>query len=384
MDNVFNFREPSFGVDFDLTPETALTWFRSKGMRPSWRFDDLMAEEHDASFTVARMLDRDMLADVKAEVDRAIEQGSTVREFTDTLRPKLQAKGWWGTDADGNRLGSAWRLETIHRTNVQQAYAVGHWEKIEQQADEAPWLMYDAVDDHRTRPWHAALDNTIKRYDDPFWTTNYPPNGYNCRCQAIQLSDADIEAAGLERKDPPDIPTKEVTDAAGVTRRVPATTDAGFNRNPGRDRLMHLRDVDADKLGQLRETAEQIGQANAVIGSLAAQGDDLPRDVQLVKHSPDDVVVTADMDKLDRVLNERSREIVEGREGKLREFLRSTDKLDIPEVEVNINVGERAAGQFVQINDGRTRVKVLRELGVKTLPIAVPRNQAAEVSRRVR
>jgi len=42
--------------------------------------------------------------------------------------------------------------------------------------------------DENTREEHAKLNGVIKRIDDPFWDKYYPPNGWGCRCEAIQLS----------------------------------------------------------------------------------------------------------------------------------------------------------------------------------------------------
>ena len=33
------------------------------------------------------------------------------------------------------------------------------------------------------------LDGIIKPVDDPFWNTNYPPNGWGCRCNVIQTNE---------------------------------------------------------------------------------------------------------------------------------------------------------------------------------------------------
>ena len=48
--------------------------------------------------------------------------------------------------------------------------------------------MYDARNDDRVRPSHAAMDGIIFRHDDPIWATHYSPNGWNCRCRVRVLT----------------------------------------------------------------------------------------------------------------------------------------------------------------------------------------------------
>ena len=54
-----------------------------------------------------------------------------------------------------------------------------------------------AVMDSSTRPEHAMLNGLVYRYDDPFWNSFYPPNGWNCRCRVNALSDYKLKEKKL-------------------------------------------------------------------------------------------------------------------------------------------------------------------------------------------
>lgn len=66
-----------------------------------------------------------------------------------------------------------------------------------------PYLEYVTKKDNRVRPAHVMLDGIIRRRDDHFWDTFYPPNGWLCRCttktykegQDTDLTDFDMEEA---------------------------------------------------------------------------------------------------------------------------------------------------------------------------------------------
>ncbi|HEU4601570.1 MAG TPA: phage minor head protein [Steroidobacteraceae bacterium] len=245
----------SFGVD--VAPKAALNFFRKKGLKASFSWQDMWQEEHDAAFTVAKMMDVDLLADVKQAVDDAIANGETFAEFAKKLKPELVKRGWWGQAEMEDpltgktrmvQLGSARRLQTIFRTNMQMAYSAGDWEQITETAEDAPYLMYDAIDDNRTRPQHRAWDGTVLRWDNPWWQTHRPPNGWYCRCSTIQLSKYDLQAMGKSVSEAPPVTTREyVNKRSGEISRVPDGIDPGFAYNPGASRQQHLNEQLAAK-----------------------------------------------------------------------------------------------------------------------------------------
>lgn len=287
---------------FTLPPAQAIAYFKAKGLKVTFDWRDMIGAEHASAFTVAKMADLDLLADVQASLDDAIAQGLSFQSWADTITPLLQQKGWWGRQAVTDpltgetivaQLGSPGRLKTIFRTNVQGAYAAGQWEQIQEQKDVAEYLMYDAVDDHRTRPQHAAWDGTVLPVDHDWWNTHYPPNGWNCRCGVIQLSAEDLEDLGLTvTAKAPASPVKNWTNPrTGKVEKVHQGLDPGWNTNLGATRLATLQKLAAEKIKAMdpkaataaakgmkatealaTELAEQAGiAAQPVIEATAAQ-----------------------------------------------------------------------------------------------------------------
>lgn len=246
---------------FNLPPREALRFFRGKGLRVGFAWQDVWKAEHDAAFTVAKMADVDLLADVKGLVDQAIANGETLQTFSRALIPRLQKAGWWGLaeqvdPLDGQtrlvQLGSPRRVETIFRTNLQTAYAAGDWAHIQENQAAMPYLMYDAVDDNRTRDAHRAWDGLVLPVDDPFWASHRPPNGWNCRCSVVQLSPRLLKRMGREVDQAPPIEMREhVNRRTGEVMQVPRGIDPGWDYNPGASRQAHLDATLAEKLRAL-------------------------------------------------------------------------------------------------------------------------------------
>lgn len=165
-----------------LPPKEAVAYFRAKGHNITRNWYEQLTEAHARAFTVAKAVRLDVLNTIRDEVDRAVHDGITRREFTRTLAPRLQKLGWWGkqivVDTQGNakeiELGSPRRLATIYNVNMRTAYNSGRYAQMMNNAEAYPFWQYVAVMDGRTRPAHAALNGMVFRYDDPFWQTHYP------------------------------------------------------------------------------------------------------------------------------------------------------------------------------------------------------------------
>lgn len=137
-------------------------------------FYALADEARALGFTVARVMQMDVLVDIHGAVDKAIKEGETLADFRNRMDEIFETRGWTAPPEF-----TPWRIETIFRTNVQTAYSTGRYKQMVDQKEHFPFWEYDAVNDARTRPEHAALDGKVFPADHPFWDTWYPPNGYN-------------------------------------------------------------------------------------------------------------------------------------------------------------------------------------------------------------
>ncbi|EOS94173.1 hypothetical protein ETR_15231 [Erwinia tracheiphila PSU-1] len=125
------------GYAATLEPKLAVDYFRSKGYDITWNWQEASAVTHARAFTVAKAVRMDVLTSINSEVDRALSEGTTERDFIKTLTPRLQAQGWWGKQmiADSNgeieeaQLGSPARLSTIYRTNLATSYQAGRYQQ---------------------------------------------------------------------------------------------------------------------------------------------------------------------------------------------------------------------------------------------------------------
>ena len=94
-------------------------------------------------------------------------------------------------------------LRSEYNFATQSTLSAIKWKNFEADGDRYD-LQYRTAADERVRDEHAALHNTTLPPSDPFWNSYFPPNGWNCRCVAVQVrkgkyaqsNSADAIAAG--------------------------------------------------------------------------------------------------------------------------------------------------------------------------------------------
>lgn len=86
-------------------------------------------------------------------------------------------------------------LEAEYNHAIASGQMAGNWQHAVDNVDVAPYLTYQTAEDDHVRPAHAALNKISKPVTDPFWDVYYPPNGWNCRCDAAEDFEPPADAA---------------------------------------------------------------------------------------------------------------------------------------------------------------------------------------------
>lgn len=156
---------------------------------------------------IAANLNEEANKTIRKVILNGLKNGSSEKQVTRNLQLAFNRLGITGQ--------SRYSIARIARTQTQLAFAAGKY-SIEQRPEVASALWgytYFTVGDDKVRPEHELIDGVSLPKGSSFWDTNYPPNGWNCRCQVI----AEFEEQKIVR------PPKEYLGP-----------DKEFNFNPGK------------------------------------------------------------------------------------------------------------------------------------------------------
>lgn len=168
--------------------DDALEWAQARKVTlPDEYYGKLAVHARNKAFAIAGIARLDLMQQVQDSLAAALESGQTFKYWK--AAPPVEALGL-----------PRHRLDNIFRTNIQMAYSAGIARNQERPGalERRPYFQYDAVNDSRTRPSHAALDNFIAPANDPIWQRITPTRGFRCRCVRLALSEAQARARGYD------------------------------------------------------------------------------------------------------------------------------------------------------------------------------------------
>ncbi len=185
---------------FGLTSSEALKYLKSKGLKLTYHYDEMMHEAHDKAFTVAKVTRADLLDDIHVSLQEALENGATFEEWQKKIKPTLQKKGWYGekeiTDPKTGEVKTikigARRLRHIYDTNMRVAMQKGRYKQMRGFKKAVYWRYVSALLEN-TRTSHASKHGLVKHRDDTWWSVNYPPNDHKCKCTVTAHTKSELE-----------------------------------------------------------------------------------------------------------------------------------------------------------------------------------------------
>lgn len=246
---------PAYSLDPGPPPE-ASRFLRNKGFRPAFAWLDVEPEEHAVSFTVAKVMELDLLEAMRGEVQKVKDEGLPFDAFVKSWRANPKLTDWWGKrqmedpltgELVDAQLGSPRRLKTIYDANLRSARAAGQWERIERTKAAFPFLEYRLGPSEHHRPHHQDKAGLILPVEAAFWDEWMPPNGWGCKCWVRQVTKAEAKRRGVSES--PEVPDKIWENKrTGDRRLVPEGIDPGWERNPGKLRLQAVEALLNDRL----------------------------------------------------------------------------------------------------------------------------------------
>lgn len=246
--------------DFNLAPKEAIKYLQNKGYKLSFDYNEIQKAAHHKSFTVAKITRLDLLHDVFTSLDDSLKTGKHFDDFKKEIVPTLQKKGWWGKqDIINPRTGEvktidigSRRLKNIYDTNMRVSYAQARHKQMRALPLSVYWRYQSALLES-TRDKHAAMHGTIKHRDDSWWNTNYPPNGWGCKCKVTARSLKEIEKKGwkIEKGSSSNIASKDWDYNVGDTSKVSQLSKIDLDKSLST--LSTLKSIKKDSYKNLSE-----------------------------------------------------------------------------------------------------------------------------------
>ena len=201
-------------------------FFRDKINLDTNAWTDLWQGMHSRAFVIAGATRDNVLTDIRAAVDSAITEGTTLEQFRQAFDATVQKHGW------PYKGGRGWRTRVIYDTNLRQAYNAGR--EKQWQANPPPYFRYLHGDSQNPRELHLAWHGTLLAADDPWWQTHTPMNGWGCSCKKRAVYERQLKRLGKTGPDPtPNDGTYPWQSKDGSRKGViPNGIDPGFDYNP--------------------------------------------------------------------------------------------------------------------------------------------------------
>ena len=181
--------------------------YDSKGFKA----EDLAGDEYskliNATYkNLAKAVDKGITQDISPEIKYALEKNTYIFSGFKTAKELREASALMVDTNGGYKPFNSYLkdIQTINSTYnenylkseynyaVQSSQMAGKWKEFEKDGDDYN-LQYRTANDDKVRDSHQVLDKTTLPMSDKFWDQYYPPLGWNCRCDVVQVRKTKFE-----------------------------------------------------------------------------------------------------------------------------------------------------------------------------------------------
>ncbi|WP_434352998.1 phage minor head protein [Psychrobacter sp. HD31] len=239
--------------DVKVIPHEAIAYIAGKKLKTSYNWSEIYAQEHSSAFTVAKIMELDVLDGIHKSIIKAVEDGQSFNSFKKSILERLGKSGWGDYEQVDEKTGekitrlSNSRLKKVYQTNKTQSFHAGSWQRFQKNKATHPYLRYRLGPSKEHRLEHTKFNNLVLPVDAPFWLTHMPANGWGCNCWLQNLTKEQAQAIGISKS--PEIEYHDwINKKTGRKHKVPKGIDPGFEYNVGMHREHNALKMVTDKL----------------------------------------------------------------------------------------------------------------------------------------
>nr|DAX56886.1 MAG TPA: portal [Caudoviricetes sp.] len=135
-------------------------------------------------FWIKKVTDVNVTEKIFKQMSNTLENGGTFKDWKKDVDKILSESGL--------KLNEGY-LKTVFRTNMNHAYNAGIHLKVDKYKERYPYYRYCGILDGREQQHTKELDGKIFKVGTPEADKYFPPNGFNCRCYTVSLTEDEVD-----------------------------------------------------------------------------------------------------------------------------------------------------------------------------------------------
>ncbi len=150
-------------------------------------------------------------------------------------------------------------LRAEHNAAVSSSLMAAKWKQFEDAGDRY-YLQYRTAGDERVRSSHAAMNLITLPMSDSFWDTYFPPNGWGCRCNVVQVLKSRYEKSDSKKAIQKGDASMIATNKNGEINEKATAANKTWKFNPGKQAAVFPKSHPYYKVQERYEKIKQYAE----------------------------------------------------------------------------------------------------------------------------